>query len=492
MRSLRARLIAWHLSIGAFIVVCVALLAATALVEVGSYTARQAMASAARDAPALVAGYQATHHTVLGLEEYLQERFGNRGLLVRVRPFPPERPGIVMIAGPPPAHNFGFITTQRFMGGPAPPRPKGPSLVSMLAMEIKPVTAGFPGGEVVFFVDPRSMQGLFANLGAFVLVLAIVVLLAAWRLAVVVAERTLHPLLRTTAALNRFGSGDFTPEAVSTQDRSELGELARAYNRAVEQITRAFGERDKAAGEMRQFVADAGHQLRTPLTVIMAYVSGMANRPQSLRDAATFNTLLHQSRRMKSLIDDLITLARLEHPDAPPLANVDLNAICADLPSQFDPAVQARIRVHLAGEPAIVDANETDLLFAVSTLVDNALKYAPGSDVEISVQKEAFEWTVSVADRGPGMTEQDLRNAFDRFYRGSASEGIEGTGLGLPIVRKSIERANGSVSLEQRAGGGLLCIISLPKATLSTARYTSTANQIEGNRNEERRAYVYD
>lgn len=475
MRSLRARLIAWHLSVGACIVVCVALLAATALVEVGSFTARQTMAGAARATPALAAEFQATHHTMLGLEEFLQRRFGNRGLIVRVRPFPPDGPGMVIIGGAPPPHTFGFIT-QRFATGPIPGRPKGPALVSLLAMEIKPVTAGFPGGEAIFFVDPRSLQGLFANLGAFVLVLAVVVLFAAWRLAVVVAERTLHPLLRTTAALNRFGSGDFTPEAVSTQDRSELGELARAYNRAVEQITRAFDERDKAACEMRQFVADAGHQLRTPLTVIMAYASGMANRPQTIRDAATFKTLLHQSRRMKSLIDDLITLARLEHPDGAPVASVDLNAVCADLPAQFDLSVQPRIRVTLADAPAIVNANETDLSFAISTLVDNALKYAPGSDIEISVREEAREWIVSVADRGPGMTERDLRNAFDRFYRGSESEGIEGTGLGLPIVRKSIERANGSVSLEQRAGGGLICLIRVPKATLSSGRYTSIAN----------------
>lgn len=455
MTSLRARLIAWHLSIGAFIVLCVGLLAATALVEVGSFTARQAMAAAARDTPALVVQYRASHYSLQGLEPYLQRRFANHGVFVRVHGFPDgDRPQF-MFGGPP----RGFRP-----GEPRMLRPKPLSPLGLLAMEIKPVTASFPGGEAVFFVDPRSMQGLFAHLGAFLLILAIVVLFAAWRLAIVVAERTLNPLLRTTEALNRFGSGDFTPQPVSTDDRSEVGELARAYNRAVEQITRAFAERDNAASEMRQFVADAGHQLRTPLTVIMAYVSGMANRPQSLRDATKFQTLLHQSRRMKALIDDLITLARLEHPDATPAASVDLNDICAEIPMQLGREAELRIRLSLAGEPAIVQANETDLSFALCTLADNALKYAQESEVEISVRSADAEWIVYVADRGPGMTAHDMSMAFDRFYRGTASEGVEGTGLGLPIVRKSVERVHGSVTLEQRPGGGLLCVVRLPKS----------------------------
>src|SRR6185437_7426143 len=100
------------------------------------------------------------------------------------------------------------------------------------------------------FVDPHSLQGLFQRLGLFMLVLAVVVLTAAWRIAVVVAQHTLEPLLRTTEALDRFGSGQFTLVDVRDDDRSELGDLARAYNRAVEQITRALDQRAKAEAEM--------------------------------------------------------------------------------------------------------------------------------------------------------------------------------------------------------------------------------------------------
>jgi two-component system OmpR family sensor kinase len=439
------------------------LLAAVALAEVGSYTARQAMSAAVRETPALVRQYRSTHHSLDGLEQFLHERFRGSGVIVHVEG-----------ARPP----FGARFEVRRL------RPGAPPPATLLAMQIKPMRVSFPGGEAVYLVDPASLQGLFANLGLFVLTLAVVVLFGAWRLAIVMARKTLDPLVRTTRALNRFGSGDFTPEAVSTADRTELGELARAYNRAVEQITRAFDEREKASAEMRQFVADAGHQLRTPLTVIMAYVSGMMNRPHSIRDTIAFTNLLQQSRRMKSLIDDLIMLARLEHPDAPSTQRFDLNAVCTELLTQFDEHARCRIRVSTAPLPAVVEANETDISFALCALVDNALKYAPQSDVEVSVHVRDRYAVVTVADRGPGMTPEDLRNAFDRFYRGSASEGTEGTGLGLPIVRKSVERAGGRLMLESREGGGLTCTILLNVQV-------SSKNEVLESEHEQR-TYVYD
>ncbi len=226
MTSLRVRLIAWYVSVGAFIVLIISLLAATATIEGASYESRQAMASAARQIPELVARYRASQGTMAGASGYLQERLRGLGVIVRLsprrglgepRPLPPR--GIPPHFGPPP----GTSVFER-----------------LLAMEIKPITAGFPGGEATIFVDPHSLRGLFGRLGIFVLLLAAVVLTAAWRIAIVVSGHTLEPLLRTTAALNRFGTGDFTPATVRTDDRTELGELAHAYNRAVEQITRAL------------------------------------------------------------------------------------------------------------------------------------------------------------------------------------------------------------------------------------------------------------
>jgi signal transduction histidine kinase len=489
MKSLRIRLITWYVSVGAIIVVCIGLLGAVGTVEAASFQARQAMAEAARQAPGLIAQYRAAHHGLDGVDDFMHERFAARGVIAHV--ISPKNMvfNTRMIKGagfplppPPPKDGIGFITTQQgpigVQQGPISVQPgpmvriehaRPPLFVSMLAMAIKPVTASFPGGDVILFVDPRSFKGLFDVLGIFVLVIAAIILPAAWRIAVAVAGNTLEPLLRTTKALNRFGIGDFTPEAVNTKDRSELGELARAYNRAVAQVTRAFDERSKTEGEMRQFVADAGHQLRTPLTVIMGYLSGMAHRAESPQQAQVYNAMLSQARRMKCLIDDLITLARLEHPSAVGTEYLDLNGLCARLSSNFDPAAQERIHVRTAPTAAFIYANETDISGALCALVDNALKYAPGSDVELTIVQDNANWVVSVADRGPGMTGDDLRGAFDRFYRGSAADSVEGTGLGLPIVRKSVERMGGTILLCNRSSGGLLATIRLPKAQVTAA-----------------------
>lgn len=447
MRTLRARLIAWYVSVGAFIVLIIGLLAATATIEAASFEVRQAMAAAATQVPPAVAQYRATHKNMRGLDPYLHQRFKGLGVMVHAH---------VLMQAPPPFFLFG--RGQRMLRPPG----MGDGLFErLLAMQIKPIRATFKGGDAEIFVDPHTFNGLFGRLGLFILLLAIVVLTAAWRLAIVVAKNTLEPLVRTTEALNRFGSGVFTPVEVRDGDRSELADLARAYNRAVGQITRALDEREKAEAEMRQFVADAGHQLRTPLTVIMGYLSGMLQRVQSIGEGRRIDTMLAQSRRMKDLIDRLITLARLEHRSEAQDRRIDLNDIADRAQAGFAENAQMRIAVKRSAEPAYARAEETELLESVCALVDNALKYAPDGPVEITVERRGEECALGVADRGPGMTSGDLESAFDRFYRGSAADDVQGTGLGLAIVRKSIERMGGSVTLENRSGGGLEAWITL-------------------------------
>ena len=99
-------------------------------------------------------------------------------------------------------------------------------------------------------------------------------------------------------------------------------------------------------------------------------------------------------------------------------------------------------------------------------LIDNALKYAPGSDVAVSTAVQGSDVLLVVRDRGPGMSEQDQSHAFDRFYRGRAGiTEVEGSGLGLAIVKRAVERSEGTIVLESREGGGTQFTIRLPLAT---------------------------
>jgi signal transduction histidine kinase len=279
-------------------------------------------------------------------------------------------------------------------------------------------------------------------------------LVPAWFAASIVAQRTLEPLLHTTRALGQFAHGDFTPHEVTTSQRSEIGDLARAYNAAVQQISEAFDERAKAMEEMRQFVADAGHQLRTPLTVLMGHVSAL--RASTSREETIYGNMLAQSRRMKAIIDDLIVLARLEHGERS-LQPTNMNDLAASVVSSFRDGGYERVELHANGA-TYARVNPSEVVDALTALVENALKYAADGPVDVAVARLGTLAELRVSDRGPGMSESDLEHAFDRFYRGDASLGTEGTGLGLSIVRRGVERSDGTVAIAN-TGSGLSVVL---------------------------------
>jgi signal transduction histidine kinase len=381
---------------------------------------------------ALSGGSQPTDVEALALAEV-------RGLHVRVTVVPREGFGY----GP-------FVVTPSeapIPQGATPPLGVGPN----------PSTQSIPFGTMRVDVVPdmayvaSTMRLWF--IGAIIVVL--LTLIPAWSVAVIVARRTLDPLLQTTRALELFASGDFTPHAVTTRQRTEIGNLARAYNAAVEQITDAFAERSAAMEEMRQFVADAGHQLRTPLTVLMGHVSAL--QPKTPRETTIFANMLAQSRRMKAIIDDLIVLARLEHGERS-AHTVDVRELAKSVVTTFRDGGYDRVQLHANGE-AYAHINQSELLDALTALVENALKYSPSGPVTVTVAGDAAQTSLAVEDSGPGMTQEDIEHAFDRFYRGDASHGIEGTGLGLSIVRRGVERSDGTVRLIN-TGHGLRVVLA--------------------------------
>jgi signal transduction histidine kinase len=438
--SLRARIVGWYIAAGALIVVIVALVTASVLVEARAHEARRAMTAVAAELPSIIIAYEVLHPDIAGLDWFLRERFHTQGVIVHV-------------VGPPTP-----------MGMPLPPPRLGraPFVGHLIAMMIPPMHVRFPGGDAIIFADPQSLAATFSAFWIFVLILALVVLSASWRISLVVADQTLRPLISTTDALRRFGSGAFTRVAVRNDDRGETAELARAYNAAVDQTTAALAKRDQAEAEMRQFVADAGHQLRTPLTVVTGYLSAMLSRASSAGDREPYESMLAQARRMKTLIDALVTLARLEHRDATPPADFDPDELMTRVRSAFDDVARRCIVLHACTQPLTLRGYEDDVYEALCALVENALKYAPTSTVELSALLDGASCTLTVSDNGPGLAAADLERAYDRFYRGSNVDGIEGSGLGLSIARKSVERSGGTVRLENRPAGGLSASITLP------------------------------
>lgn len=267
-------------------------------------------------------------------------------------------------------------------------------------------------------------------------------------------RQAVRPLDDVTAALQRFAAGDLTPQPIAADEHHELGTLAVAYNGAIDQMERAFAARDRANASMRQFIADAGHQLRTPLTVVQGFIAilrrGGFESPGD-RDHI-LDTMNDQSRIMGSLIDKLILLERWESPQAASAAApIDVGTLVADLVAPIADTHPDRKFEVSTQSGILASIDPTELGYVVTNLTDNAVKYGLG-EIVVRVRAQDSTAVIEVSDEGPGIPSTDATRVFDRFYRG-AQRDVPGSGLGLAIVKRAVERANGTIKLDSSPNG---------------------------------------
>lgn len=359
-------------------------------------------------------------------------------------------------------------------GGPPPDGREGPP----------PDGFGFAGGP---HVDVSGMLGIrpqFVRLGTSVVIIApdrthlearvrlfimallgaiVFAFIAAWLIARWIAAQAVAPLIAVTGELQRFAGGDFTPREVARGGKTDVGALIEAYNGAAAQVSAAFDERERGEARMRRFLADAGHELRTPLSIIVAYIEvlrkGGVDDPR-LRERA-FDTLGSETTRMRRLVERLVALARLESPETTQPVVVDLGAIAPDAVAAVVAARGGDVQCHVESG-AFVLADPGDLHEAITNLVDNALKYGEGSPVTVTVEHELAAVAIRVTDRGPGIPVADREKIFERFYRSAVQQTIEGSGLGLAIAKRAAARAGGDLTLERSGAGETTFAIRLP------------------------------
>ena len=216
------------------------------------------------------------------------------------------------------------------------------------------------------------------------------------------------------------------------------------------------------------FVANANHELRTPLASILGYVETLAN-PAAGDDKETRDkflaTIEHEARRMQALVEDLMSLSRMEATkhEAPSQAVDMVVLIKESVGEQVD---AARIRLNIGAQRAIVAGDKGQLAQALRNLIDNALKYG-GSDTMVDVSLELSPQgrvLVTIADKGAGIAPEHLPRLTERFYRVDAgrSRAAGGTGLGLAIVKHIVERHRGRLDLSSELGAGTTATIILP------------------------------
>jgi two-component system, OmpR family, sensor kinase len=299
----------------------------------------------------------------------------------------------------------------------------------------------------------RAVKASILDLAA----LAGVVLLLALIAAALIAQQIARPIRRLDRAARSVAGGDLDA-TVTVEGSTEQRSLARTFNEMTQRIKRLLRVQ-------QDFVADASHQLRTPLTGLRLRLEGLADRFRGDdRAASELQAAMGEIDRLSLIVDELLILSRAGEHELPGerIELVDAADRAAD---RWRGAAQERaigLEVGSTGEPGVVWCARPDLDRAIDALLENALRYSPaGSKVKIEVGADRIE----VLDRGPGLEPGEEEAVFDRFRRGSAGRrGPSGTGLGLPIARELTRQWEGEVSLAAREGGGIRAAISFALA----------------------------
>jgi two-component system sensor histidine kinase MprB len=244
-----------------------------------------------------------------------------------------------------------------------------------------------------------------------------------------------------------------------------------------------MGALDASVHAQRQLVADASHELRTPVTSLRTNVEILQQTPDMDpgERQSMLGEVVDQIEELTLLMNDLIDLARGDEPGVES-EDVRLDLVVGEVIERARKRTPGTpIEVEL--EPTIVAGLPARLERAVSNLVDNAIKYSPpGEPVEVALQGKEL----TVRDHGPGISVEDLPHVFDRFYRGAEARGRPGSGLGLAIVRQVVDQQGGSVVAEQDPGGGTLIRMRLAGAeSLPAAGVAERAVAEDGGREPE-------
>lgn len=315
------------------------------------------------------------------------------------------------------------------------------------------------GDEYIQVAESRSMRNRNALRVAFWSLLPVLALLPLLVLTIAVTVRvSLRPLERVGRRAAKVDLHDLKPLEVA-QAPVELRPFVESINRMIERLS-------VLVNAERAFIADAAHELRSPISAMQLQIDNLRAAPPE-QYAERFDELRRGVARTGSLVSQLLGLARAEIGSVERAADdVPLRPLVSDVLADLLPLADAR-RIDLGAErldEVRVRAAATDLRVLVRNLADNAIRYAhEGARVDVTVRREGQLAIIEVIDEGPGIASADLPRVFDRFFRGAGHD-APGSGLGLAIVQALAQSYRGRVTLENRRDGptGVIARIELP------------------------------
>ncbi|MHA3703444.1 sensor histidine kinase [Jatrophihabitans sp. YIM 134969] len=320
---------------------------------------------------------------------------------------------------------------------------------------------GLPEAEV----DATMRRLIAVEVGLFVLVIAV-----AAGVVTLLVRRTLRPLRLVAETSREVAALPLTSAAVAVpalrfgpDTTSEVGNVATAFDHMLDHVRDALATRDLTEDRLRQFVADASHEFRTPLASIRAHAESLRDDPTS---AQALDRIDDATRRMASLVEDLLVLARLDHagPRAPEVTDLS-RLVVEEVDGARGVAPGHRWRLDLPDDPVEVAADGEQLRRVVANLVGNAAHHTPsGTTVTVALRCTGSGARLEVADDGPGIPATLQPKVFDRFTRGDTARTSShvGAGLGLAIVDRVVSAHDGSVTLTS-APGATCFTVALPR-----------------------------
>jgi two-component system, OmpR family, sensor kinase len=330
-----------------------------------------------------------------------------------------------------------------------------------------PVDHAGSTGTLLLASDLGEVERTVDRLVALQLVIGLLVLAGITGLGLLVVRSSLRGLVEVEQAASAVAAGRLDRRVPQRHEGTEVGRLASSFNHMVAQVQAAFAAREASEQRLRRFVADAGHELRTPLTSIRGFAE--LHRQGAVTEPAEVTRLLRriedEASRMGVLVEDLLTLARLDEQRPLQLQDVDLAVVAAD--AVHDAAAvhpQRRVTLDVPG-PVVVRGDDGRLRQVLTNLLANAFQHTPpDAAVAVRVRREAGAAVLEVADAGPGMPPETASRVFERFYRADASRtrASGGSGLGLSIVASLVQAHGGRVELDTAPGRGSAFRVLLP------------------------------
>lgn len=319
------------------------------------------------------------------------------------------------------------------------------------------------GGKTIVMIAQRmSARNEIAEHAALIEALPIVLLMPlAWLAVSFAVGRVMRRLAAIGDAITSRAAGNFEP--IPLQD------IPREVRPFVLEINTLLARQAAVLDQQRRFVADAAHELRTPLAAIQIQIDNLAS---GAAQASDLDAVRGGTRRVGAMIDKLLRLSRAENELAVrPVEDLDLAEILRFcLSDLFDVAEASNIDLGIVTQdgPVIVRSNRNDLHTLFTTLIENAIHYSPrGGRVDCAIERHATHPRVRVSDNGPGVSAADLPRLTDRFFRGSNAK-VDGSGLGLAIARAIADRNRIGLSFANMPQGSGLCVtVTIPASASS-------------------------